>query len=262
MEDPIESMKTYLLASELDDLRLEFQSLGKRLSWEDSIKYLESAIDSLYQKHWLKINHVLLSTFGHPELLGVDCDVFHILRSMERPSDFEQASECLFNSLIQVSEFQLANGGSTLFFNIERMLSTRTAIIISELVKARYRETILVLHEVDEQIRASTKDWVDVSRLWRTGNGYRFLKARNIGTHIHVNEYREMRNHLARGIGCHSSEIAEECKRIITDGNSSYLHLSKTLDEFMDGLIASLGIRGKFDQYYKTWIDHEGLDEF
>jgi hypothetical protein len=262
MENPIDSLKYHLSANQLDALHLEILNQNDRLSWDDNIRYLKSAVESLYQNHWLKVNHVLLSIFKLPELLGVDCDLFRQLISIKQPKDIDHASESLFNKLIQIAESQLREGGSTLFFNIGRMSSTRSVITISELVKARYRETIFVLNETDEMLKKLKKEWVDVSRFWRTSNGYRFLKARNIGTLIHVSEYREIRDCLIRELGCNPNDIAEECERMRSDDIQNYLQLSEPLDGFMTGLIASLGIRGKFDQYYKTWIDHEGLDEF
>jgi hypothetical protein len=232
------------------------------LTWEENIGYLKSATESLYQKHWLKLNHVLLSIFNLAELLGVDCDLFRQLNRIGQPTSVEQASEGLYHVLIQKAEAQLRGGGPTLFFNIGKMSTTRSAIIVPELVNARYRETVFTLNETDEILDKNPKDWIDVSRLWRTSNGYRLLKARNSGTHIHANDYRNIRDCLSRELGCDSDKIADECEKMRSDGNLKYLQLSKTLDEFMTGLIASLGVRGKFDPYYRTWIDHEGLDDF
>jgi hypothetical protein len=262
MEDYIDNLKVHLLANEHDAVRLEIESIINRLSWEDNIRHLKSALESLYQKHWLKLNHVLLSIFNLPELLGVDCDIFRQLNRIGQPVNVEQASEGLYYVLIQKAESQLRDGGSTLFFNIEKISPTRSATIIADLVNARYRETIFVLNETDDMLSELTKEYVDVSRLWRTSNGYRFLKARRVGTHIHVNDYMKIRDSLGRELGCDPDYISIECERIRSEGRSNYLGFSKTLDEFMTGLIESLGVRGKFDPYYKAWINHEGLDEF
>jgi hypothetical protein len=262
MEEYIDSLKVHLLANEYDAVRLQIENLINRLSWEENIRYLKSASESLYQTHWLKLNHALLSIFNLPELLGVDCDIFRQLKRIGQPISVQQASEGLFYVLIKCVESQLRDGGSTLFFNIEEMSSTRSATIITDLVNARYRETIFVLNETDEILNQLTKEWIDVSRLWRTANGYRLLKARHSGTHIHVNEYRNIRDCLASELGCDSTDISKECKRMRSDGVSTYLQLSKTLDEFMTGLVGSLGVRGKYDPYYKSCISHEGLDEF
>jgi transcription initiation factor TFIIIB Brf1 subunit/transcription initiation factor TFIIB len=153
-------------------------------------------------------------------------------------------------------------GGSTLFFDVTQIASTRSAIIAAELIQARYRETIHVLNEIDELLPTLTKEWVNVSRLWRTGNGYRMLRARELAVLIHVKEYNEIRNHLVKELNVPPDKVAEESNRLTEEGKSDYLQISITLDEFLTGLIASRGIRGEFEPHYKTWIDHEGLDEF
>ncbi len=232
-----------------------------REDWENLVTTLQIACREVYQKHWLKTHHIILSIFGMSELAGVDCTVFDELRSIETPKNINHASRLLFDGLIERISTQLKNGGSTLFLDIAAISSTRSAIIASDLIQARYRETILVLGEIDEKLPTLTKEWVDVSRLWRTGNGFRLLKARELGIHIHIKEYKEIRDLLAREMKVDVIKLSEERMKLIKKG-SRYLQFSESLSEFVDGLIASRGIRGSFDPYYKTWIDHEGLDEF
>lgn len=262
MDIPAEQLKEALFTNDLDAVRRGIEDFRKDSDWMQISNHLRLAMESLYQKHWLKTNHVILSIFMLPELLGIDCNIFNEIGSVQDDRSIAHASDSLFDSLIGLAEDQIRNGGSTLFFNINRISSTRSAIIISDLIEARYRETLFVIEETDEMIPKLTKDWIDVSRLWRTSNGFRLLKARNLGTHIHINEYRELRNRLVKELNCELNGIKTECDRLRKEGYSKYLRLTRTLDDFMTGLIASLGIRGKFDQYYKTWIDHEGLDEF
>jgi len=262
MDDPAEQLKEALINNNLKAVRGEIDVLSKDSDWIQIANLLRISMESLYQKHWLKTNHVLLSIFMLPELLGIDSNIFREISSIQQSTSVAQASEFLFELLIGITENQIKNGGSTLFFNVDRISSTRSAVIIPDLIKARYRETLFVLQEIDNMLPKLTKEWVDVSRLWRTSNGFRLLKARNIGTHIHINEYKELRDRLVRELNCDPATIKKECDGLRIEDNSKYLMLSQTLEEFMTGLIASLGIRGKFDQYYKTWIDHEGLDEF
>lgn len=240
-------------------LQAEVQS---EKDWDDLITILQKGCQETYQKHWLKAHHIILSIFGMPELLGVDCTLYSELRSLPTPKSVEQVSNNLFDVLVEIAKTQFMNGGSTLFFDVPLIASTRSAIITAELIQARYRETIHVLNEIDEILPTLTKDWVDVSRLWKTGNGYRMLRARDMGVLIHVKEYREIRNLLVKELNVSSHEIAEESRKLVEEGRSDYLQISKTLDEFVTGLVASRGVRGEFEPHYKTWIDHEGLDDF
>lgn len=131
--------------------------------WDDLITILQVGCQETYQKHWLKAHHIILSIFGMPELLGVDCTLFRELRSLDTPKSMEQASNSLFDELVEITKTQFMNGGSTLFFDVTLIASTRSAIIAAELIQARFRETIHVLNEIDEMLPTLTKEWVDVS---------------------------------------------------------------------------------------------------
>jgi hypothetical protein len=230
--------------------------------WDDLITILQVGCQETYHKHWLKTHHIVLSIFGMPELRGVDCSLFSELRSLGTPKSFEHAADKFFLILEEIAGTQFKNGGSTLFFDATKISSTRSAILIADLIQARYRETIHVLNEIDEMLPSLTKEWVNIGRLWRTGNGFRMLRARNRGVLIHMKEYGDIRNLLAREMKVDPEKISDESRKLKEEGKADYLQLSKPLNEFVEGLIASRGVRGTFEPHYKTWIDQEGLDEF
>lgn len=240
-------------------LKTDVQS---KKDWDDLVTILKMGCQETYQKHWLKTHHIILSIFGMPELRGVDCSLFNELRSLDTPKTIEHASDQFFDILVDIARTQFTGGGSTLFFDVTKISSTRSAILTADLIQARYRETILVLNEIDEMLPSLTKEWVNVSRLWRTGNGFRMLRARDMGVLIHVKEYKEIRDLLAKEMKISPDKIAEVCGKLRGESRPDYLQLSSTLDEFVTGLIASRGVRGTFEPHFKTWIDHEGLDEF
>ncbi|MFW9842796.1 MAG: hypothetical protein ACFFES_18050 [Candidatus Thorarchaeota archaeon] len=227
--------------------------------WKDLVNILRIAFTKTYQKHWLKTHQVLLSVFKIPELLGVDCNVYDELGAIQQPISLKQASDRFFEVMVEIVRAQLTSGGSTLFFNISRISSTRSAIITSDLIDARFRETVLILNEIDDIIPTLNKEWVDISRLWRTGNGFRLMKATELGVLIHVKEYEGIRDLLLKELEIDSGSLSQEYQQY---KDAKYLQLSAKLDEFVTGLIASRGIRGIYEPHFKTWIDHEGLDEF
>jgi hypothetical protein len=118
---------------------------------------------------------------------------------------------------------------------------------------------VLVLNEIDKSIPTLTKEWVDVSRLWRTGNGFRLMKATDLGIVIHIKEYQGIRDLLLKELDIDSEKLATAIRHY---PETDYLQLSETLEQFVTGLVASRGIRGEYEPHFKTWIDHEGLDEF
>ncbi|MGY5881338.1 MAG: hypothetical protein RTV31_13885 [Candidatus Thorarchaeota archaeon] len=257
-----EEIKNYLVQDNVRAVQTLIGELIKDNEWKEIVALLKTVTSSLYKKHLLKTHQMVLTIFNLSELLGVDCDLFDEMNSIPAPENIDQASDLLFDNLIQVVRTQLSSGGSTLFFDVDKLSKTRSVIIIPDLIEARYRETIFILSEFDEMLPSLTKDWIEASRLWRCGYGLRLLKARNQGLMIHVKDYKEIRNRLAQELGLDLGKITEERDCFISEGKSEYLQLSHSLDVFVLSYIVSLGVIGKFDPRYKSLIDPENSEEF
>jgi hypothetical protein len=182
-----------------------------RREWLSTINALEMASMQILGRYWLKRLSMLLSVFGASELLGTDLDIFDVLRSYEAMEGFEHLSDYIYERTRSAAQDQLAMGGSTLFFSIQTLSSTRAATIIPELVQARYRETAFVLEEIDTALHTLNKDWIDVSRLWRTTNGFRLLRSMNHGFSIHVGAYRSISETLLDELGVNRDMFKNEC---------------------------------------------------
>ena len=257
-----EEIKDYLVQDNIRGVQTLISDLMKNHEWKEIVALLKTVTTALYKKHLLKTHKMVLTIFNLSELLGIDCDIFAEMNSIPVPENIEQASDLLFDNFIQVARSQFSSGGSTLFFDVDKLSTTRSVIIIPDLIEARYRETIFVLSEYDELLPTLTKDWIEVARLWRSGYGLRLLKARNYGLMIHVKDYKEIRELLARELGINLEKITEERDRLIRESNSEYLQLSQALDVFVLSYIVSLGVIGKFDPKYKSLIDPEDSNEF
>ena len=94
-DDNISSLSSLLE----NTLRDEVHSVN---DWKDLVNILRNAFTRTYQKHWLKTNKILLSLFKIPELVGVDCNIFDELRAIEQPFNLGQASNRLFEILIEI----------------------------------------------------------------------------------------------------------------------------------------------------------------
>ena len=233
-----------------------------KYGWVEIVNLLKSVTKAMYREHLLKRHHIVLSIFNLSELLGIDCNLFGEIASIPKPKDFEEASSLLFENFIQIVKIQLQSGGSTLFFKVEKLKATRSAVIVSDLLEARYREIVFILAEIDELIPTMQSVWVNAGRLWRTSYGMKVLKARSQGLLIHINEYKDIRNRILNELGINSETIFTERAHLMKKHFNKYLDLSKELDTFVLGYITSLGIRGKFELPYRSMIDHEGLDDF
>ena len=257
-----EEIKDYFVQDNVKAAQSLINELIKDNEWKDIVTLLKTVTSSLYRKHLLKTHQMVLAIFNLTELVGVDCNIFDEMNSIPKPENIEHASDLLFDNLIQVARTQFSSGGSTLFFDVEKLSKTRSVIIIPELIEARYRETIFIISEYDELLPTLIKDWIEASRLWRCGYGLRLLKARNHGLMIHVKDYKEIRDRLVQELGIDLGKITEERDRLISEGKSDYLQLSHALDVFVLSYIVSLGVIGKFDPRYKSLIDPQDSEEF
>ena len=176
-----EEIKDYLVQDNIQGVQTLIGELLNDNEWKEIVALLKTVTTALYKKHLLKTQQMILTIFDLSELLGVDCDIFTEMSSIPHPDNIEQASNLLFDNLILVAKTQFGTGGSTLFFDVEKLSKTRSVIIIPDLIEARYRETIFLISEYDELLPSLTKEYIDASRLWRTGYGLRLLKARNQG---------------------------------------------------------------------------------
>ncbi|MBN2228609.1 MAG: hypothetical protein JW779_03375 [Candidatus Thorarchaeota archaeon] len=262
MEEFAERLKDYFAQDDIPSIKSLIEKTINEYEWKNLVNVLRNVTKSLYGQHLLKTNYMILSIFGFRELIGVDCDIFSELASIQHPISLDYVSDVFFDNLIQVIRTQFKSGGSTLFFDIDKISKTKSAIIANDLLEARYRETIFILAEFDEKLPSLTNEWVNVARLWRIGYGLRILKARNHGMMIHVNEYKEIRNRIMNELGINPERLIEERDRLKMEDNLQYLQLSDTLDNFVLSYIMSLGVRGRFEPHYKSLINHEGLDEF
>ena len=257
-----EEIKDYLVQDNIRGVQTLIDELITDSDWKDIVSLLKIVTRSLYQKHLLKTQQMVLNIFDLPELLGIDCDIFSELNSIPEPESLKQATDYLYENLIQIAKNQFNTGGSTLFFNVDRLSKTKSIIIVPDLIEARYRETIFIIDEFDELLPKLPKEWVDASRLWCTGYGLRLLKARNQGLYIHVKDYKDIRNRLANELNLDLEKIAEEKNRFIQEGHSKYLQLSHELDVFVLNYIKSLGVIGKFDPKYKSMINPNESDDY
>jgi hypothetical protein len=257
-----EEIKDYLVQNNVPAIQTLIDELIKDNDWKEIVALLKTVTNSLYKKHLLKTHQMTLAIFNLSELAGVDCNIFDEMNSIPNPESIDHASDLLFDNLIQVARAQFSSGGSTLFFDVDKLSKTRSVIIIPDLIEARYRETVFILAEYDEMLPTLTKDWIEASRLWRSGYGLRLLKARNQGLMIHVKDYKEIRDSLAKELELSLDKISEERIRFINEGKSEHLQLSHSLDVFVLSYIVSLGVIGKFDPRYKSLIDPEDSDEF
>jgi hypothetical protein len=116
-----------------------------------------------------------MATFDIDELLGLDVDILSVLSSVVDPRDFDDLRRQFSQHVITVAEKQIEDGGSTLLFDLDRMLQTSAAVLVPLIAESRNSEMRYVA-------AFQLKDLVDLRDVWLTGNGHRILSA--MGTHL------------------------------------------------------------------------------
>lgn len=120
-------------------------SLDKSISeegWESTKNIFISALKDLCSDHWLALNWVLLRIFDLAELIGYDGCIVDILSSINEVENTLELRERICSDLIERILIQLKRGKSTLLFDIEKMKSKPSVILIPELILARQREVL------------------------------------------------------------------------------------------------------------------------
>ncbi len=123
----------------------------------------------------LECQRFLMSTFEMDELLGLDVDILSLLSSVKSPSDFDHLRRQFSQYVIGMVEKQIEDGGSTLLFNLDRMLKTSAAVLVPSIAESRK-------NEMRDVAALQLKDLIDLRDLWVTGNGHRVLSA--MGTNL------------------------------------------------------------------------------
>lgn len=168
-----------------EGMRTFLQSFSKQVGWEATFPRFRDALMDYFKDKWFGINRFILSVFDLDEFLGLDEDILTILESIEDGTDFDAVSKEFENKLISLTEQQLKSGGSTLFFDVERMSVKPSAVLVNTLIDQRWREFKKVL----TQFRKKEETWkekraIDLKPVYVTHYGYEVMRTLVIGLEI------------------------------------------------------------------------------
>ncbi|NHJ13874.1 MAG: hypothetical protein EAX95_09355 [Candidatus Thorarchaeota archaeon] len=262
MSLPSETIVRSLASRNFADLQSEVDRFLAMHDWHDSVSFLQSATNQLFHRNWLRASEAILCLLDMPELFGLDIDIFAQMRTLNQVTALKQASSELYPAFLEMAINQLKSGGSTLFFNAKEISKSRSAGLLTALADARHRESLFIIEEIDGILETSKKEWLDASRLWRTGNGYRMLRAAKAGLHISLHDYLSIRELLLRELKIEPESLKQVCKDLRSGGQGKYLLLSDRMIEIIKVAIDSRGVRGKYEAQLQPRIELQGLDEF
>lgn len=165
------------------------QSLTKQIGWQSAFLRFKTALNDYFKERWFGKNRFVLGIFDLEEFLGLDEDILLILEHIESKNDFDSVSKEFENQLIALTEKQLKSGGSTLFFDTERMSAKPSAVLVKRLVDLRWKEfrKIITLF-IKKQKTWKGKKVLDLKPVYTTHYGFEIMKALDIGLEVHSRE--------------------------------------------------------------------------
>ncbi|MCK4566194.1 MAG: leucine-rich repeat domain-containing protein [Candidatus Thorarchaeota archaeon] len=124
----------------------------------------------------------IIRAFGFDELRGFDGDIRDFLLGILGIMEYSELSEKFHAYLINGIRTQIEHGGSTLFFDVEKMGTTEAAILIPPLLEQRKREM--------SDIRIPEQNGVyDLRPLLYTGYGLELTTSLNLGVTTNKERY-------------------------------------------------------------------------
>ncbi len=121
------------------------------------------------QAHWFDSQKASLESFQMSELIGLDATFRNILLKLPKLCDYEEGRNILYERIVDMIRMQIANKGSTHFFDVDKMSTKGASVLISDILDRR-RE------EIEETVLAIHNDKVYLRLLWKTGYGFEILK--------------------------------------------------------------------------------------
>ncbi|MFQ5831625.1 MAG: hypothetical protein ACE5H4_02890 [Candidatus Thorarchaeota archaeon] len=156
-------------------LRALLERLVPSHEWSEIRRELAEALSKRFDRGGLESQRFLMNTLDVEELVGIDVDVVTLLSSFEDPKDFEDLRRLFSQRVVELIRDQVASGGPTLLFDLDRMLDTSAAVLIPLIADQRQ-------NEIQNAAAYRLGNIVDLRSLWFTGYGYKILSA--LGAHL------------------------------------------------------------------------------
>jgi len=146
----------------------------RKYGWESVHKHLEATKKLLPPKRDFLAQLAILEDLGMPELACYDGSISDIIAIIPTSGTYEEGVLEIQAKLISMLSMQLENGGSTLFFDIDRLATTPGSVLVPQIVSRRGKELKeLILYQLDER--------VNLMPMWLTGFGFNILRAAGCG---------------------------------------------------------------------------------
>jgi len=173
----------------VDEARKILKRYVRSIGWHKTLTILQAALDEGCGQSWFARNLFLLKLLESEELIGYDGDVEKVLEDVKRTRDYDKARLDTIRRLVDLVKEQIANSGSTLFFDLDRMENQMTSVLIADISKARLQEFLpLASRLIHEQELTKRINESDITDLVKTTYGYELLRQiRNSPDYLYDN---------------------------------------------------------------------------
>ena len=145
-----------------------YKTLVKAYGWKDVKEHLISLLKIIKSKSDFHAQNVFLRSLGLPELACYDGSISDIIDLLPTEGSYAEGVGQIRERLIALLYDQLENGGSTLFFDIEKLSTTPGSVLIPLIVSRRTKELKeITLYDYNGK--------VNLMPLWLTGFGFNLL---------------------------------------------------------------------------------------
>jgi hypothetical protein len=142
------------------------------------------------QESFLSRQRSILESIEMPELVGIDAEILPIIRSVPEDTSWDAGCDLLQKRFYSKIQQQIAENGSTMFFDIEHMMKTEAAILVSEILHRRERE-------VKETVLSSDGNFIRTMPLHLAYYGHRILTTMSIFSSLPVQRVSELESALS-----------------------------------------------------------------
>ena len=147
-----------------------YDNLVAIYGWNTVKEHLVSLRKRITSKNDFKAQKVFLDALNLSELACYDGSVSDIIDLLPTEGTYKEGVDAIRIGLISLLSEQLENGGSTLFFDVEKLAITQGSVLIPLIVSRRAKELReITLYDYNGK--------VNLIPLWLTGFGFSLLKA-------------------------------------------------------------------------------------
>ena len=114
--------------------------MSRSIDWSTMKERMILLMESVPKDKWFNCQRGLLQSLGFSELSGYDGNPLDLIETTSNNMSYTEARNAIYDRTIELLELQLANEGSTIFLDIEKMKNTRASKIIPLIVELRKKE--------------------------------------------------------------------------------------------------------------------------